>query len=352
MNEAELKTEKQRLIIFILTAYGISYLMGILMYFGKKSGIGLNAFPAAQMMYPACGVIIGLFVTNKGRKKLPTGFFWTVIVTTAIIFLIALISFFAPPYDIEIPGQAASISVYYLLSRYPLILGSIIAFILALVEGREKRLNAGLVRNNWGMTVWMVALFIIIYFLRTIISIMLSIATGSADTGAFYEWLGIFKMSMTWISIAVLPINYFFVFIAFFGEEYGWRYYLQPLLQRKFGMRSGVLLLGIAWGLWHLPIDLFYYSDDTGLQMLCTQIITCMAYGIFFGYAYLKTNNIWATVCIHYLNNNLIPVISGNYSADVLEHQAISWSDIPLHLLSMFIFIIFIFAKEYRRSEG
>ena len=38
-----------------------------------------------------------------------------------------------------------------------------------------------------------------------------------------------FKNPMMWLNIAALPINYFFVFIAFFGEEYGWRYYLQPV---------------------------------------------------------------------------------------------------------------------------
>lgn len=45
-----------------------------------------------------------------------------------------------------------------------------------------------------------------------------------------------------------------------FGEEYGWRCYLQPILQNRFGPRRGVLLLGLLWGLWHLPLNLYYYS--------------------------------------------------------------------------------------------
>lgn len=34
------------------------------------------------MLYPAAGVILGLLVTNKREKKLPVGFFVTVLVTT------------------------------------------------------------------------------------------------------------------------------------------------------------------------------------------------------------------------------------------------------------------------------
>jgi membrane protease YdiL (CAAX protease family) len=38
-----------------------------------------------------------------------------------------------------------------------------------------------------------------------------------------------------------------------FGEEYGWRGYLQSELI-KIGKRRGVLLLGLIWGAWHYPV--------------------------------------------------------------------------------------------------
>ena len=65
---------KKRLIIYVLIAYGLTYLMGILMWYGSTKGYDLTAFPTAQMMYPATGVIIGLFLAHKGEKILPTGF--------------------------------------------------------------------------------------------------------------------------------------------------------------------------------------------------------------------------------------------------------------------------------------
>ena len=63
-------------------------------------------------------------------------------------------------------------------------------------------------------------------------------AAGVTDgSGMQYvkEWIAMFQNA--------LPINYFFVFIAFFGEEYGWRYYLQPVLQKRFGLRAGMSAL-------------------------------------------------------------------------------------------------------------
>ena len=66
---------KKRLIIYVLIAYGLTYLMGILMWYGSTKGYDLTAFPTAQMMYSATGLFIGLFLAHKGEKILPSGFF-------------------------------------------------------------------------------------------------------------------------------------------------------------------------------------------------------------------------------------------------------------------------------------
>ena len=44
---------KTRLIIYVLLAYGLTCLMGILMWYGSTKGYDLTVFPTAQMMYPA-----------------------------------------------------------------------------------------------------------------------------------------------------------------------------------------------------------------------------------------------------------------------------------------------------------
>ena len=131
-------------------------------------------------------------------------------------------------------------------------------------------------------------------------------------------------------------------------------YYLQPVLQKRFGARKGVLILGAVWGIWHLPLDFFFYvTPDKGVIMTINQIITCVGIGIFMGYVYMKTENIWAPVIVHFLNNNLALVISGEFSADALMNQSVTWGDIPIALLTNgLLFGLFLFAKQYREKPA
>ena len=165
--------------------------------------------------------------------------------------------------------------------------------------------------------------------------------------GAFFPP---FANPYVWLNLALLPLSFFMAYTAFFGEEYGWRGFFQPILQKRYGKRLGVLILGVCWGLWHLPLNLFYYSPDTWLQSVLTQQTTCIGLGIFFGLAMMKTKNIWVPVIMHFYNNNLIAVMAG--TGDVISGQMIRWIDVLLLLgLNGVLFASFILAKDYRKEE-
>ena len=52
------KVEKKQLVTFILTAYGVTFVLGFLMWFFYGRGADLSVFPNAQMFYPAAGVML------------------------------------------------------------------------------------------------------------------------------------------------------------------------------------------------------------------------------------------------------------------------------------------------------
>ena len=198
----------------------------------------------------------------------------------------------------------------------------------------------------------LILLFVGLYCLRIFVPMIAEglLTNTMREYGEMYA--GILKNPLFYLSIISLPINYPLTIIAFLGEEYGWRHFLQPIVQKKFGMKLGVILLGVVWGLWHIPVDTMYYTQDSVPQMIIGQIITCVAIGIFFGYAYLKTNNIWVPVCMHFLNNNLIPILTGEFTSEVLEDQHVPWEYlIEILIIDFLVFCLFIFAKEYKEKK-
>jgi membrane protease YdiL (CAAX protease family) len=362
----------KRLFAFIAVAYGISFLMMIPMVIGKSKGIDLTQIVNAQMCSPAAGVALGYLLFMKNEKRVPKFFMVVLVINYVIQLLLGIASVFFMPFSgsdvidlAEILGSSGTSSeitgvstqfpvgqMYNLIGQNILIVTSILLWIAYFVAGRERRKFVGLSRNNEGKGILMVLLFVGLYMLRTIGPVFIEAAITKTMPQTLASYGDLVQNRMFWLSIVSLPFNYILTIIAFLGEEYGWRFYLQPIMQKKFGMKLGVILLGVVWGLWHTPVDLFFYTEDSASQMLLGQIITCVFLGIFFGFVYLKTNNIWICVCMHFLNNNLIPIFTGTFTADVLTNQHVPWVYlIEILLIDIVVFGLFIFAKEYKKKK-
>ncbi len=361
--------DKKRLLIYIAIAYCVSFLMMIPMYIGKQKGLDLTQIVNAQMCSPAAGVALGFLLFYKGEKRVPKMFMVVLVVNYVIQLVLGLLSIFANPFGPEdvidlaqllgSSGDSAQMTgvsttlqfsqIYMLIGQYVLIICSVLLWIGYFVARKEGRKFAGLTRNNEGKGILLILLFVVLYLVRNIGPLMLDgVIRGNLDV-YLSEYAALLQNRMFTLAVIGLFINYPLTIIAFLGEEYGWRYFLMPIMQKKFGMKLGVILLGIVWGLWHIPVDTMFYTEDSVPQMIVGQIITCVFIGIFLGYAYLKTNNIWVPVAMHFLNNNLIPIITGTFTADVMQNQHVEWLYLIEVLVLDFIFFgLFIFAKEYR----
>ena len=61
-----------------------------------------------------------------------------------------------------------------------------------------------------------------------------------------------------YLPLFILP--FFLVDFIANGEEIGWRGYVLPRLQAKYGALTSALIVGVIWGLWHLPKYLSHWD--------------------------------------------------------------------------------------------
>ena len=90
------KTEKRQLYIFIAIAYGIPYLLGLLMWYGSLNQLELSAFPSTQMLYPAMGVMFAFLLTRREDREMPRSFYICFILTTVISIIFTVLSVWKP----------------------------------------------------------------------------------------------------------------------------------------------------------------------------------------------------------------------------------------------------------------
>lgn len=325
-----MKTSKKELTVFALCAYAVPFLMMPLLYRCLQNGQDTSIFANAQMFYPAAGVMLAFLLGQ--RQGVPKRFYWLHIVSAAVMLVMSVLA------AVMLQTQWA------VAANVVIIVASVLGWIFLLTEKKEKREAYGLRLHGKFLTV----LAICVYFLAVKTAmVFFAIALQGGET--WTEYLAYWRSTTPWIMAAVLIPNFFLSFLPFFGEEYGWRYYLTPALQSRFGARRGVLAVGVLWGLWHLPLNLFFYSPETSLQSIASQLIVCVTLGIFFAFAYEKCGkNIWVPVLLHYLNNNMILVWTG--TADI-SNQVIGWSDVGLAAVEYaLVFLPFLAAKCFRRG--
>lgn len=325
------KPSRKEMLLFAAVAFGVTLVMGIPLAICQRGGLPVDAFPIAQMFYPAAGVTLALLVTRQGDAALPKGFYRFYLLATAAMVVCCV-------------GQAAAPQAtdWVIAINLAAMAASAAAWAVLLLTKKEKREAYGL-RWHGGLLLplGMVLLFVALYAVRVFAAMALE--------GQLGEYLGYWRTADPYILLLVLVPNFFLSFLPFFGEEYGWRYYLQPRLQKRFGLRGGVLVLGVVWGLWHLPLNLFFYSPETSLQSIAAQIITCVTLDVFFAFAYAKTNNIWVPVLLHYCNNNLIMVFSGTAE---ISNQVYTWRDILMVLvLNSILYLPFLASPVFKSQQ-
>ena len=142
------------------------------------------------------------------------------------------------------------------------------------------------------------------YFFDPQLTTLTELLASSGAAATVNPWLIVVAQTVSALLIAPL-INSLFTF----GEEFGWRAYLQPKLM-PLGMRKTMLLMGVIWGMWHWPV--IAMGHNYGLEYpgapwlgLLAMVWFTFVVGTFLGWITLKGGSVWPAVIGHAAINGI-----------------------------------------------
>lgn len=133
------------------------------------------------------------------------------------------------------------------------------------------------------------------------------------QTGLIFILFSTWRFFMIWfafginkpISILSLLINLPFLILLGGLEELGWRGILQPKLEKIVHFLPSILVVGLIWGIWHLPLWLMHGTPQSAFPFgwyLILGIVLTASFTTFYKY----TNNLFLTVVSHAWFNGCI----------------------------------------------
>jgi len=290
---------------FLGLAFGLSWLADLVLYLnGGLAGPITALLLQFQMLLPAfSAMLLGAFffkespIYYRSNRTASRWFVYFYILLTCL-YLVGVIAALLQP------RQATITSSLLLL---PNLIGLILLVMLRWKSGKEDFASAGLAGGK--VRVWLVygLGLIAFYGLQTFLNYVFKSGQVVDLKAAFPQLASLPGPAVMLImALQMLIIGPFLGLIIAFGEEYGWRGYLQTELTRL-GRIRGVFLLGVIWGIWHWPVIWMGYNYP-GQPILgsIAMVFVCIILAYFFAYAVFKSNGIWTAAYLHALNNQAL----------------------------------------------
>ena len=177
--------------------------------------------------------------------------------------------------------------------------------------------------------------------------VVLLLPVGTLLPGLFvYALLGgnIAGFSILGLLLMFVPA----IFISGLGEEMGWRGYALTKLQLTNNPLISSLIIGVFWGLWHIPI-IYWMSSQTGLLFLVEfglYVLLLTAGSVIFTWVYNATDkSLWMVVLMHAAFTSV-----GNTIA-AFTHPVTGGTWVPyiVNILSVVVVAVFVVALNRPR---
>jgi uncharacterized protein len=201
---------------------------------------------------------------------------------------------------------------------------SLAAIILAAIEGRK-----GGVRELLGrFLIWRVGLrWWAFALLFGVIPAVAALYLFNLFGGPAVTWAGLKPLS------SFVPLLIILTVLAGMGEEFGWRGFAMPRLQARYNALVSSLIIGLLWGIWHIPLFLTdgtiqsKWLAEAGWIAPVGYAVFCMAWSIQYTWVFNNTKGsvLLAAVIHGAVNawNGYIDIYRGNFGG-ILVYMALS----------------------------
>ena len=167
--------------------------------------------------------------------------------------------------------------------------------------------DLGIRPNLKGNVAWYLTALLIFPVVTVLVLI---VGSGSGFITLPDSPLTTFRLLIPVLALGLLP-----QFFKNIMEELPWRGYLAPkVYSLHLNDFVGHLIVGIVWGIWHLPYFLFFL-DRTVIQNYTTlnlaafiplAIVAMIAWSLVYGEIRLLTNSVWPAVLMHMVEDALL----------------------------------------------
>jgi membrane protease YdiL (CAAX protease family) len=289
---------------FLGLTFGLTWLLDLAIYLRGGLRIpGIAIFTQLQTLLPAfSAILLGLFFFTGSpiyfaRRVGRGGWFYYYFLLMTVIYALAALNVFLVPVQNSTTVAATVLQIL-------IILGLLFLVMLRFISSRDAMARLWL---SWGKGRYWLLFglgFVVFYALQAALNAIFGLGgTGQALPGVRSPILLILAGVQTVLLTPLLAI------LVFFGEEYGWRGYLQSELF-KLGRVRGALLVGLIWGAWHWPIILMgaNYPGHPWLGVLLMTLYST-ANAVILSYAVLKSGSILLAAYLHGITDQIISFI-------------------------------------------
>jgi membrane protease YdiL (CAAX protease family) len=174
-------------------------------------------------------------------------------------------------------------------------------FMTGILEGRAgiEKLLAQLFRWRVGIQWYAAALFgsLLLTMLAVLFSNLVGGLAKLRDIGRVLTMLPNHAL--------ILAIIFLYQVAILWGEELGWRGFAQPRLQTSHNALVASVVIGVLWGVWHLPM---FWVPDTlqhGIS-IPFYVAATVGYSVLFAWIYNSTGSVLLATLVHSADNTIV----------------------------------------------